>query len=281
MPPYIGLIVTGQDALYDFKIFLKTLELYHPNAVLYVATDSTTDIKSIPHKCTIHTRVTLDEYRDKRRPEMEATQGKRYDSLFKDYTYEKATILEHMFEVEEVKTQGAWFMDADIVHCAPLPTIPETATLALSPHYIRLRDEERYGRYNAGYFWMKDPSYLAVWREAGHTSTFFEQKALETVAKTANENLYEFSDAVNFGWWRMYQNSLTPAEVQMLFRVHRNEPGIGLRYNGKTLQSLHTHSGEMTYTTSNGMFNLWIRKCIEKLVQAHKPAAQWNHIVFS
>ena len=40
--PHIGLIVTGSEALQDFQIFCSSLEAWHPNAILYVLTDSET-----------------------------------------------------------------------------------------------------------------------------------------------------------------------------------------------------------------------------------------------
>jgi hypothetical protein len=40
----IGLIVTGAEALVDFRIFCRTLEVWHPTAHLYVFTDSVTPV---------------------------------------------------------------------------------------------------------------------------------------------------------------------------------------------------------------------------------------------
>lgn len=274
--PHIGLIVTGDEALRDFQVFVTTLETYHPTATLYVATDSTTQIHTIKHKCTIHTKLSLDKYVGKRRPEMEALPGTIYDSLFKDYTYEKAAVLEWIFE--SVKDIGVWFMDADIVHCGPLPAIPTGKTLALSPHYIRPADEARYGHYNAGFLWLNDKELIRVWREAGHTSKFFEQMALETVASTAKEKLYEFPIQVNFGWWRMFQGVEPPHAIQAKFSLFRNDEGIGIRYGGARLQSIHTHSTDVS-TGANGLFNAWIVGFARRFPQ-HKPLASWVRTVF-
>lgn len=275
MPNHIGLIVSGEEALYDFQIFVKTLELFHSDIILWVGTDSATDFTKIKHTLTIHTKVLLDAYIGKRRQEMEALPGKIYDSLFKDYTYEKATVMEWIFSA--VESQGVWFMDADIIHCAPLPTIPDGTTLALSPHYIRPVDEARFGKYNAGYMWLNDPTLLKKWREAGFSNTFYEQKPLEEVAKHAI--IYEFPAHVNFGWWRMFQSPQSPPEIQSRFSIFRNEQSIGIRYNGIALQSIHTHSSDKSYGT-NGMFNQWLLKYVER-VKGHPKARQWKSIVFS
>jgi hypothetical protein len=207
---------------------------------------------------------------------MEALPGTTYDSLFKDYTYEKAAVLEWMFD--SVKDEGVWFMDADIVHCAPLPVIPTGKTLALSPHYIRPADEARYGHYNAGFLWLKDKELLHIWREAGHTSKFFEQMALEAVASSAKDRLYEFPIQVNFGWWRMFQGVQPPHLIQAKFSLFRNDEGIGIRYDGERLQSIHTHCTDVS-TGANGVFNVWIAGFARRFPQ-HKPLANWVRTVF-
>lgn len=44
---------------------------------------------------------------------------------------------------EEKRKQGVLFCDADILWFGPLPSIPSTARLGLSPHEIRQADEAR------------------------------------------------------------------------------------------------------------------------------------------
>ena len=269
--PHIGLLVTGAAAAADFQIFVKTLEVWHPDAHLYVFTDSDTNLSNIKFKGTIHTKVALDAYKGLSRKMMEAKTGRVYDSLFKDYTYEKAAVLEWMWELQaDLEKTGAWFMDADITHLAPLPDIPEDTTIALSPHYIREVDCKLYGKYNAGFFWVKDKSLIKTWRDAAEKSRFFEQAALEDVAieAKAGKGLYEFPIQVNFGWWRMYQSSFTPPEVQTKFTLYRPDKSAGIRYDGKPLQSVHTHWYETGSVT--GAFNSWFNEYTRRFV-AHKP----------
>ncbi len=266
----IGLIVTGQQALQDYKIFTTTLALWHPNAELYVYTDSKTDVQTIKWSGPLHIKAAMDGYAGKSRAEMEALPGRKYDSLFKDYTYEKAAVLEWMLETEAAN--GVWFLDADITLLAPLPQIPESATVALSPHYIRNADCARYGKYNAGFMWFKDATFLEVWRTAADSSRFFEQAALEVVATAAGPGLHEFPIQVNFGWWRMFQSPESPPVIQSKFGVNRTDKGIGLRYDGAPLQSVHTHW--KTQAGDRGMleFNAWFKKLLERF-KMHKPIA--------
>lgn len=275
-PPHIGLLVSGPEALADYKLFVATLELWHPDAVLYVFADSETPITRKPKSGVLHVKQTaLDKYTGMRRAEMEATEGIEYDTLFKDYTYEKANVMKWMFETQPDLHNhgGAWFMDADIIHCAPLPHIPESATVALSPHAIRVADEAKFGKYNAGYMWIKIPSMLEIWKSAGHASRFFEQAALEQVALHAGSALYEFPPSVNFGWWRMFQSPISPPDQQKKFTIYRPDPGIGMRYDGVPLQSIHTHWYQRDGSSTHA-FNEWFFGTALRL-KAHKPMQQF------
>jgi hypothetical protein len=275
MPPHIGLLVTGKEAAADFVIFTKTLETWHPDASLYVFTDTATipALAAIAKqfKGIIHTKVALDAYKGASRAIMEASPGRVYDSQFKDYTYEKAAVLEWMWEAQP-DLESAWFMDADITHLAPLPQIPAYATLALSPHYIREADCGLYGKYNAGYMWFKNKSHIDVWRKAGYISRFFEQAALEQVAESAGPQLYEFPIQVNFGWWRMFQSAASPPEIQGKFTIYRPDKSVGIRYDGAPLQSVHTHWSD-TSRSAAGVFNTWFASYVRQFA-IHKPLAQ-------
>ncbi|NBT47155.1 MAG: hypothetical protein EBT07_04955 [Actinobacteria bacterium] len=277
MSVHIGLIVTG-DAVKDFQIFVQTLEVWNPHVHLYIYTDSATvdKIRAVKPAATWEIMVRLDDYCGKNRKEMEATKGKIYDSLFTDYTYEKANLLEWMLERKDIQATGAWFMDADITHLGPLPKIPESATLALSPHYIRTGDEAKFGKYNAGFMWFRDARLLSDWKEAGKTTRFFEQAPLEDIAKKA-EHLYEFPIQVNFGWWRMFQSAAPPPDIQAKFSLFRAEKGIGIRYDGVALQSIHTHwhQNDRSPTT---IFNQWIRAFCERY-KIHKPLQNFQRII--
>lgn len=269
--PAIGLIVTGEESLREFRIFVRTLETWHPNTNLYVYTDSLTDIRSVPFKGTYHIRTALDMYKGLNRQDMERRPGARYDSLWKDYMYEKANVLEWMLETNT----DAWFMDADISFFAPLPNIPSNATLALSPHYIKERDTMRFGKYNAGFLWMRGKRYLEPWRDAGRSSRFFEQAALEDIAKLADQakELYEFPIQVNFGWWRMIQATEAPSRIQERFSIFRTEASIGIRYDGKPLQSVHTHWSHVFHYQDPSFFNNWFFTFAKKYSK-HPPLAK-------
>lgn len=271
--PHICVVATGANAWKELQICLTTLEVWHPDARVYVATDSQT-YPALRFKGSITLLRTLDAYRGLCRADMEAMTGRIYPSLFTDFTFEKAALLQHVFTVAEAdaRTSGVWFLDADITLLAPLPAIPISARVALSPHAIRAADEARYGRYNAGFLWLRDPTLLDVWRAAGHRSRFYEQAALEAVAAACRpEELYEFPPSVNFGWWRMYQGHASPATIQAQFRLHRADHSTGIRYGDAPLQSVHTHWYETAGVT--GAFNAWFRDYVGKF-RTHAPVGR-------
>jgi len=274
MNHHIGLIVTGKPAYEDFLLFVKTLAKWHPSSTLYVYTDTQTapSFKTIKSTLTIKIRHAMDAYQGLTRPQMEKMPGKQYDSLFKDYTYEKAAVLDWMFETQN---SGVWFMDADISHLAPLPEIPAGTQLALSPHMIKAADEAKFGKYNAGFMWINDKSLIQTWRAYGKESRFYEQAALEDLKNHVSPlGFYEFPIQVNFGWWRLFQSDTSTHEIQKRFSIFRNDNSIGIRLDGKPLQSIHTHWYEEKAFESQ-MFRLWFDNFTKKFT-AHKPIQQYR-----
>lgn len=268
----IATICTGNEAFKDLFLMIKSIELFEPSKpTIYIATDDVTKtlIDSIKYKGVIKTFTIMNEYSGQTRKMMEASHGKRYPTLFHDYTAMKLDILK--IALDETK-QAVYFLDCDICLLAPLPTseLSSTIRIGLSPHNIRERDEYLYGRYNAGYMYIADATLLDVWRSAIYASRFFEQAALEDVAKSVkSDELYEFNDAHNFGWWRLYQSSNTPAEQLARFGINR-KVGAGIILDDKPLCSIHTHFTERTSSTE--AFNLFIIGQLTKLERGHKPA---------
>jgi hypothetical protein len=259
----VATIVTGPQAVNDARILFYSLQLFvSPVPILYIATDDATlpALMELPYAGKRQFYTIMNAYQHMGRKEMEAK------GLFHAYTAEKLRILE--VAIADSKT-GVWFFDADICFLGPLPIIPAAATVALSPHYIRKSDTSLYGIYNAGFLWFKDPSWIAVWREALPTSRFFEQAALETVATAAKEGLYEFPAQDNFGWWRLFQSPHPPTHQKEMFGINRSV-GAGITFEALPLGSVHTHFTERTGITEE--FNLFIGRQLGKLEKHHPPA---------
>lgn len=284
----LSFIATGKKTAKEVQISIKTFDLWNDGAIIYIATDSATypllEHLIIERKYPTYIIQILDKYTGLTRDMMEKMPGMTYSSLFGDFVYEKLNIIKHIFENEEkeVSKSGIWFMDADIIHFGPLPyiEIPSNVKIALSPHYISESECEKYGKYNAGYIWIKDIKYLNIWRAAGHRSHYYEQAALNYVAKVARDynELYEFGENVNFGWWRMYQGDLSSTEIQANFSIRRYDFTSGITYNGKYLSSVHTHLWDVNDTT--GLFNKWLINYLNtKLSKYHIPARKLLDII--
>jgi len=274
--PLIGSIVMGSIALKGLKIFVSALEHWHPTAKLYIYTDSKTPIPSIKTTCTIYSKVMLDAYSDIDHREAETKEGKTYKLMWADFMYEKANIIQWIFDTEETaKETGVWYMDMDVTHFAPLPTIPKGATLGLSPYNIVDEYIKIFGKYNAGYIWFGNQAILDDWRKAGHTSRFFEQAALEDLVGT--NIVYEFPIQVNYGWWHMSHSPLSAHEHIRKISLYRPDTSIGIRYDNKILQSVNTHWNH-NVDSEVGYFNKVFLNFINKH-RVHKPLVTLHKII--
>jgi hypothetical protein len=264
--PLITTIVTGAAAVKDFQALMFGIQMFQPDAEVFVATDTAT-APLLPSGVNIHS--IMDKYTGLTRKDMEAMDGHLYPTRFHDYTIEKATILQAVFDKypEKAREEGVWFLDADICLFGPLPPVPPTYSLALSPHMIRPGDESRYGKYNAGFLWIREPFHLAVWRRATFGSRFYEQAALERVAE--GTDVYEFPIQNNFGWWRHIQSVDPPPVIESRLGYNRIPNCVGLKYDGEMLRSVHTHWVEKL------AFNTWIRAKLEFVGRSHTPAKAW------
>ncbi len=275
----IATIATGKQAAKEVILLLRTLEMFEPSANVFLFTDSDT-APLLPKTSILRLKIleTLNEYSGKTRSDMEALPGKQFPTMFHQYTIEKAAAMKWIFqnESEKAKEQGVWWLDADISLFAPLPSFTASCQLALSPHFIRAADERRYGHFNSGIIWVRNPDLLDVWRRATYSSRFFEQAALEHVWATCNEQeRMEMPIQVNLGWWRHGQSVESPPEIEKKLGFQRAQGCMGLKYDGAILQSVHTHWSEKS------AFNTWIRTNLQKIQKSHEPARKFLQALVS
>ena len=245
MPPIIATLATNQS-YQDLKIFLTSLSLWYTPATapaIYIFTDTITMDKVIADNYSLYIvfNTCLDKYSNKNRVEMEAVKRPNGKTLWYDFQMEKLNLIDWVFsaDTDTATTDGVFYLDSDICFFGPLPSIPNYANIALSPHYIKQADEKRFGTYNGGFLWFRDKTAITIWREACPTSRFHEQAALECFDATVKTGLlvYNFPMEVNYGWWRMWQSSTPPHVLQNEWKS--NESGIFI--GDRPLQSVHTH----------------------------------------
>ncbi len=277
--PLIATIATGKQAAKELTLLVRTLEMFEPSANVFLFTDSETT-PLLPKTSILKMKIldTLNEYSGKTRSDMEALPGKTYPTMWHDFMIEKATAMKWIFqnESEKAKQEGVWFLDADITLFAPLPCFEGNKTLVLSPHFIRPADERRYGHFNGGMVWLRNPDHLDVWRRATYSSRFFEQAALEHVwTSCSDQERAEMPTQVNLGWWRHGQSVESPPEIEKKLGFQRATGCMGLKYDGGILQSVHTHWSEKS------AFNAWIRAALQKIQKSHEPARKFLQVLVS
>ena len=283
--PLIATLAT-KHALPDLRIFLKTLQLWNSTAAqplpkVYIFTDTAIAdaIPSIGYSGEIIVNETLEAYSNYTRADMERLPGE-WGNLFFQFMVEKINLLEWVFEAEgsAARDQGVFFFDADICFLGPLPKVPSVATVGLSRHYIRDADESRYGKYNGGFMWLREPKALDAWRNACKTSRFFEQSALECFdGPEWAETLYSFPIQNNYGWWRLFQGEKKAEELRLDWRIHRAAGHSGILLQGSPLLSIHTHWVTSDNTTQ--MFNSFVMGILKLVSKSHEPAKQIVRIV--
>jgi hypothetical protein len=250
-------------AIRDLRILFETLKIFQkelPEMYVFVDSESRPVVESLGYPSEkLHIKQALEPYRGLNRREMESRPGVHHPTLFGDFTAEKAALLEWVGE------GPVFFLDADICLLGPLPNIPAGCKIALSPHMIRQRDTDKFGIYNAGYMWVSEPvAFAKLWREACKTSKFFEQGCLEDLFATFPENeRAEFGKEHNYGWWRLFQGTVSAEELLKEWSLSRSAPA-GLTVAGVPLSSVHTHWHEK-YDMATVTFNKTIIKYLEKV----------------
>lgn len=234
-----------EKSFHDLELFLLSLELWNPSIHLFLFCDSYIYLwlKTKTFNFPLEMKVALDKYANITRREMEKTPGEIFPTVWGDLMGEKMNLLNWVFSSEpRAKEEGVFLLDSDIVFLGPLPDVPSSRTLALSPHYINNTSVRRYGEFNGGFLWTCDAELGAKWIDATHRSRYFEQAALEELAANACDRLYIFPLQVNYGWWRMFQSEEGEDVQKKRFGFARGSAEhSGITVDGDALTSIHTH----------------------------------------
>jgi hypothetical protein len=240
VPSAIATLATGV-VIDDIRLLLASLQIFNQSPpTIYLFCDKLIHdaLPSFNYTGSIITNLSLTAYTGLDRAKMERMPGKKYKSLFFDFTMEKIALLRWALE----QTPDVMFCDADICFLGPLPVIPTGATLALSQHMIRSRDEDKFGRYNAGFMWFSSVGQIDTWEAACADSRFFEQAALEDILE--GETVYPFPITQNYGWWRLWQSDENPVNIVRKWTVKSSNKDSGICISNMPLGSVHTHFKE-------------------------------------
>lgn len=271
-----------RECAQELHLFLTSLRTFHPQLPVVIGCSSdmlTPSPPSSSHRnlrpylddANIRWVSCLDQYGTINRRAMEGQRGVWYGTRHTDFMMEKCNLMElAMGRAARRTCPTVAFLDCDLAHLGPLPTIAAASVVGLSPHGICTADEQLFGRYNAGYVVASAPSVLHEWRRATHASRFYDQASLEDVAGAFAGSVDLIPPQHNYGYWRMFQCkgsvedevrrfSLAPAESA-------HETGTLILYDGKPLRSVHTHffaGGEAAkgMAVFNRLLRRWVRAC--------------------
>ena len=235
--------------MYDMKLFLQSLSYSNPDSSVVVFVDNEIQkmIQSLKLRLKLTVIENLNEYSNKNRRQME-TEG-----IWSSFQMTKSKIIDHCLSIYS----DVLFLDSDILVINEL-AIPDSCDLALSPHYIRKNDTDRFGYYNGGCVWTNNKTMPAKWREFTETSRFFDQASLEDCAKIFNTK--EFGENYNISWWRVLQSDESATKMSSYFSYNRDN----IYFKGKPIIFVHTHFTDATYAGFNNMIRNLLLMCKSK-----------------
>lgn len=277
MPRLIATLATNQS-LQDLLIFLKSLSIWYTPENLphvYIFCDSFVMSKIVEQKVYPNFTINncLDRYSFLTRASMEGIRVNSGKTLWYEFQVEKMNLLNWVFlKNPEASVEGVFYLDSDICFFGQLPSIPETALVAVSPHCITERDEARFGKYNGGFLWVRTISAVNAWAAACPFSRFHEQAALECFDGPQWENVvYKFPVQNNYGWWRLWQGRKDPITLKKAWTFFRNAEHSGILVEGLPLRSVHTHFVEPADAFVSS-FNEFVVHFLKILSKSHPKA---------
>lgn len=246
---------------------------------------------------TIHWIPCLDQYGKINRQKMERERGIWYPTKHCDFMMEKANVMEfalHRMANNDNKNEqvllspslppGVLYVDSDITFFDSLYSMFNSSShsscssssladsfsppiLGVSPHFISELDERLFGRYNGGMIFAAHPVVIWHWKAATPRSRYFDQASIEDVydriVETEGRNsICEFGPQVNYGFWRMFQSRKQSIEEEVKqFSLNGNK----ILYEGKALQSVHTHWFMPTQCREIPVFNKLLRRWVQRI----------------
>jgi hypothetical protein len=214
---------------------LLSLSLFHPNTNVYCMVDTPTKQKidnlntksNKPLKLNITWVIGVDEYTNYNRARMEK------ENVFTKFLMKKCEIMNIALD----KETDTLFLDSDMIILDEINDIDDTAEIGVSPHFIRQRDCNKFGHYNAGMLWTKHKYVVNDWIKFSKTSRYFEQAAIEDLV--IKYKWFDFDKNYNFSWWRVFQSDENGNDI--IANVKFNPTENKIMFNSKPLKLIHTH----------------------------------------
>lgn len=220
-PESFSTLATG-TAIKDLELFYYSLRRFYPDTPVYLICDAEIHRWAITQQDhNLITLMSLDKYSGMNRSQMEAA------GTWCDFMLEKCSVIDAAL----ADHANTLFLDCD--QCVMSHIHVEPCEVGLSPHHIKKQNEQRYGKYNAGFVFVASPKFTNWWRQNTPGSKYMEQGVLEQAH--TEFDIWEFPIQHNYGWWRLYECD-DPSSRESLFAYD-----LRLTYDGLPVTTLHTH----------------------------------------
>ena len=246
------------NSCFELVGLLLSLSVYHTYASIVVVCDSQTKYKiesiSPSPKLDIHFHVILDKYSQHNRATMEKM------GIWAEFQMCKAIAIREALKSYE----DTLFLDSDIIVTGVLNQIDTTKDLGVSPHYMKKQATDKYGFFNGGMLWAKNPSIPDDWIEFTKSSRYFDQASIEDLAKKYSH--FSFEDNYNIQGWRIYHHP--EGENHFVQLVQLQDDDSVVTYNNKPVKCIHTHFREKPFEKFNKLFIHFFQKAKDYKVLA-------------
>lgn len=214
--------ITTKNLINEFFILQESLRLTNPNTKIIVLCDDESASKI--EKLYNHNIIILNDLKNLNYDDI-----KRRGKSFLDLVLKKCDVIKYALD----KFDETLFVDTDIVFLNQFDN-NYIKNIVLSQHHIYKHDEDKYGKYNVGYMYIKDKSFPEWLHNTTLTrSKFFEQEGL--IHAETDYDIDNFSMNHNFGWWRLYQTDKYEE------RYKNFGYGNNVFWNKEPLISIHVH----------------------------------------
>ena len=232
MKPSSFSVICTISSAHELKGLLLSLSIFHAGVNVYIIGDNETKLY-IENMCqyknlTIHIKwfVELDKYTNMNRSMMEK------EGIFTEFLNNKANVIKKALDYEK----DTLLLDCDIIITDVIDNIDETASLGVSPHFIKKQYIDEVGYYNAGMLWTNTMEVVNDWIEFNKTSRYFEQASIEELVK--KYKYFEFGENYNLQCWRYLLSDEPCEKIKSYITSIENDK---LYYKNGPLKCVHTH----------------------------------------
>lgn len=234
----------------ELVLWVLTLSIHHKDANVYIMCDSASKNEidnltpDVNKRLNIKWHVTLDEYSDKTRKQMED------EKIWSDFQMKKAEVMSIALETEK----DTLFLDSDIVILDKINDVNHNMDIGVSPQYIKDENVKQVGYYNGGMLWTRNKDVPRDWIEFTKTSRYFDQASIEDLAKKYSK--FTFRDNYNLQTWRFV---IGQEDGETIAGYIKPKDGK-LYYKNKPLKCIHTHFNVKAFQQINSLFLLKLQQ---------------------